>query len=196
MAPLPQVAAVIYSVPPRKRCPGRSPPHPAHSYPTPHARIPRCTLASEPRLLASMLALSRPCCVGGRASWVALSPSSPLPGSICTHDLRQSGRWHSQAGDPPPLIRHPPQAPPTPVGPLLGLALGCGRGVGAPGQGFSPQHPGPGGKRAAAGPFLGCRGRRGGLPRRARPLISCLTGSLGSCCRKTFANIPEEPGSA
>lgn len=96
MAPLPQVAAVIYSVPPRKRCPGRLPPHPAHSYPTPHARIPPRTLASVPCTLVSHPAHSYP------------HPARPYP--------TPHARLHTPQARIPPctLVSHPTCSYPTP----------------------------------------------------------------------------------
>lgn len=152
--------------------------HPTHSYPTLHTHF--HDLKSHPAYSSPCPARSchtphipRPRWRLGtsvRRGFVMVSPPWPHPVAFGEGPAALPG-W-----GPPPLT---PQNPPLHWGPFSGLGVPC-RG--------SPRLPGPGGTPAALGPFLGCRGRRGGggpgLPRRARPLISCLTGSLGSAAEK------------
>lgn len=161
MAALPRVAAVIYSVPPGKLCPARSPPLPARSRPAPSSCPPARSLPT-PRARLSPPCRGDECC-----------------GWLCPH---ARGRGHGQAGDPPPLAI----SAPSPAS-CRGTPPQLSPGVGVP----DPLPAAPrlwGGEQAPFGPFLGRSDRRGGgvagLPRRARPLISCLTGSLGSAAEK------------
>lgn len=156
-----------------------------HSHPTPHPRIPPHALISvtsnptprtpHPAPLAPVTPRTFPVPVGawGQASGVALS-CCPLPGPIPWPLAR--GPWHCRAGDPHPSLPKPPHSTGAP-------SPGRVSPVGAP-----HGSPVPGGLRGPWGPFWGAgaggTGGGPGLPRRAWPLISCLTGSLGSAAEK------------
>lgn len=198
---LPRCSALI-SHPAQSPLHPHIPPHtfllcPTHSYSTPHTHIPPYTLISvtsnptphtpHPALHAPVTPHTFPVPVGawGQASGVALS-CCPLPGLIPWP--LASGPWHCWAGDPHPSLSNPPHSTGAPS-----------PGWVSPGWG-SPQLPDPGGTLAAVGPFLGCRGwqGRGGAwappPGLAFNILFDWFAWLR--CRKTFANIPEQPGSA
>lgn len=126
--------------------------HPTHSYPTLHTHF--HDLKSHPTD-------SSPCPVRSchtphiprprwrlgtsvRGAFVTVSPPWPHPVAFGEGPVALPG-W-----GPPPLTL---QTPPLHWGPFSGL--------GVPGRG-SPRLPGPRGTLAAVGPFLGCRGWRGG----------------------------------
>lgn len=170
-------------------CP-HTPPHtfplcPTHSDPTSHTRIPPPTLISvtsnptprtpHPAPLAPVTPRTFPVPVGawGQASGVALS-CCPLPGPISWPLAR--GPWCCPAGDPHPSLPRPPHSSGAPSPGWVSPA-GAPRGSPALGGLWRPWGPfwGAGAGGAGGGP---------GLPRRAWPLISCLTGSLGSAAEK------------
>lgn len=193
MAPLPRVAAVIYSVLPGKLCPARlyptprthKPPHmfashPSRSRHTPHAHIPPCTLTSHSARLLPTPQHSPPCrtltvpVVTKPYGWLCpRCPPSLSP--FGTHGSGTAG-----LGTPLILIHHTLKPYCLQRDPSLAQRRG-----GCPWPGPLP------GVALFGGPFWGLfwgtgdgGGTGPGLPRRARPLISCLTGSLGSAAEK------------
>ncbi|XP_054373410.1 uncharacterized protein LOC129046950 [Molothrus ater] len=151
--------------------------HPTHSYPTPGTPHPAPHAPVTPRTFPG------PVGTWGQASGLALS-CCPLPGPILCPLARVP--WHCRPGDPHPK----PPSPPTLLGPLLGS--GCPR----PGL---PAAPRPRGGSGGPGALFGVQGPAGQGGGQAPPpglAFNILFDWFAwLCCRKTFANIPEQPGS-